>query len=185
MTGICCAQGCVKPSASGGYCSMHRSRLARHGVLEPPPRPTRADLYQAYVIRTTEGCWGWSGPISGGYGRVGHAWAHRVSFEIHRGPIPDGAFVLHACDNPPCTNPEHLSLGDQARNMAEAATRGRLVGAGLPGERNPHARLTNAQVAEIRRRRAAGERNDVLAAEFGTTRQNITGITTGARRKAG
>lgn len=73
-------------------------------------------------------CWGWNGRILGGYGVV-HRFdktigAHRISYQIHHGPIPEGMFVLHKCDNKICTNPEHLELGNHRKNMRDAHQRG-------------------------------------------------------------
>lgn len=78
----------------------------------------------------TAGCWLWTGAKnSNGYGLImvqGHcALAHRVSFEIHVGPIPPGIFVCHACDVRACINPEHLWLGTHRDNMDDMAKKGR------------------------------------------------------------
>jgi len=51
--------------------------------------------------------------------------AHRTSWQIHNGSIPEGMLVLHKCDNPPCVNPEHLYLGTAIENNRDAAARKR------------------------------------------------------------
>lgn len=51
--------------------------------------------------------------------------AHRVSYELHHGPIPQGALILHSCDNPGCVNPAHLRAGTQSENILEAFAKGR------------------------------------------------------------
>jgi len=78
------------------------------------------------------GCWGWLGPKDpNGYGRfsLGSArpsvLAHRVAYEIHNGPIPDGLYVCHHCDNPECTRPGHLFVGTPADNMRDMSAKGR------------------------------------------------------------
>jgi hypothetical protein len=111
------------------------------------------------------GCWLWTdAPDEDGYGRL---WvdgqtlkAHRVSWEVHFGPIPAGAQVLHRCDTPPCINPQHLFLGSHAENMAdrEAKGRGRVpVPPRLRGDDHPHAILTEQTIAVLRACEARGE----------------------------
>ena len=86
-------------------------------------------------VKKTDGCWVWTGSAQhNGYGylHIGDKTnrkpmrAHRVSWELHNGPIPTGLWVLHRCDNPPCVRPEHLWLGDRTDNMRDCAAKGRV-----------------------------------------------------------
>lgn len=135
-------------------------------------------------------CWPWRGSmLPKGYGRFYPAegvglYAHRVSWEIANGrPVPDGLHVMHACDNPRCVNPAHLSVGTRSDNMRDCVAKGRHGKSGVQGERHPSHKLTDAQVIEIRRRAAAGEQTRPMAREFGVTAPVVRGIRRGTMWK--
>jgi hypothetical protein len=110
--------------------------------------------------------------------------AHRLMYQIKHGPIADGQVVRHSCDTPSCINPNHLSLGTQADNVHDMCDRGRT---NRPkGEQHPKAKLTDSQVAEIRRRYvpgAYGKGAHCLAKEFGVSKQGIQAILSGKSRR--
>jgi hypothetical protein len=82
--------------------------------------------------------------------------------------------VCHSCDNPPCFNPEHLHVGDEASNAQESAARGRRVFS--EGEKCNLAKLTTSEVLTIRARLRNGTKQAVLAAEYGVTQACISTI---------
>jgi len=87
---------------------------------------------ERYIPEPNSGCWLWVGAsVNGEKGHFrmrGREWiASRAAWELYRGPIPEGAYVLHHCDNPWCVNPGHLYIGSQTDNMQDAKRRNRLV----------------------------------------------------------
>lgn len=140
-------------------------------VRKLSPGDGRRDRWGTYLTRFYQGfsegppgeCWNWTKSVdSSGYGQVKHLGkilkAHRISYEVHVGKIPDGLCVLHKCDNPSCVNPNHLRVGTKLDNTRDMISKGRArfkEGTGaidpLRGEDNPGSVLTESQVAYIRR----------------------------------
>lgn len=108
------------------------------------------------LVEITDDCWFFIGSLnSDGYGNFQYKGksdkAHRVSWKIHNGPIPEGMHVLHRCDNPACVRPDHLFLGTHQYNMADRDRKKRASGGRKIGERNNFAKITEAEVKAIRR----------------------------------
>jgi hypothetical protein len=119
-----------------------------------------------------------------GYGKIGarsHVGgdlkAHRLSWELHFGPIEDGLCVCHRCDNPPCVRPDHLFLGTRADNNADREEKGR--GSSKSGSCNPRARLTVEVVAEVRKLRSEGCSQTRIASHVGFPQPSISKILRG------
>lgn len=127
-------------------------------------------------------CWPWPGARwRAGYGqiRADHRLlkTHRLAYETFIGPVPDGLYVCHTCDNPPCCNPAHLFLGSHDDNMADMTSKGRRV---LPvikrGAEHPNARLTPAAVVDIRSRVSAGDSMRSVARRYNVAPEAVRRI---------
>jgi phage N-6-adenine-methyltransferase len=126
-----------------------------------------------------DGCWVWNrGRFSNGYGAISvrnkTVRAHRHSYELFKGPIPEGMLVTHSCDNPPCVNPRHLSIGTPQSNMNEKVARGREAHV-----RGNH-KLEPDQVIEIRDRLSKGETQAQIATAFGISPSSVSHIKSGS-----
>jgi hypothetical protein len=130
------------------------------------------------------GCWLWTGAVGNlGYGVIGLGRrdqgigkAHRVSWQLHRGKIPSGGFILHKCDQPACVNPDHLFCGSQSENMRDCVAKKRNFVPDNRGERAAWAKLTAIQVDDIARRAMTGPE---YAAKYGVSRSAIYQIWSG------
>lgn len=125
------------------------------------------------------GCWLWTaGSNIYGYGaiqagrRSQHLLrAHRVSWQLHRGPVPVGLLVLHRCDTPACVNPSHLFLGTQPDNIRDKVAKRRHA----HGITTKGCKLNPAKVREIR---ASLESHKSLALLYGVSRVTISNVKT-------
>lgn len=133
-------------------------------------------------VRKTDGCWEWTAALkTTGYGYV---WdgkkmssAHRTSWIMANGPVPDGLCVLHRCDNRICVRPSHLFLGTYADNNSDRASKGR---SNPPkGEAHFRAKLTTEDVVSIRALSLTGLSHSRLADRFGVSKSTIGHLLTG------
>jgi hypothetical protein len=181
----CEVAGCVRVRLAKGLCVKHYQRLRRGIDLHAPGRYDRTpeERFQAGLgpKDPVTGCIEWTGSRARGYGHIKRAGktvlTHRLAYELKHGPIPEGLDVCHTCDNPACCNTDHHYLDTHAGNMADMMAKGR--GNQPKGEAHGKAKLTEADVAEIRRRLAAGEVPRVIAADFNVDASTVCKIKTG------
>lgn len=150
--------------------------------------PSLAERFEnGYIPEPNSGCWLWiKNTYKDGYGAIvptgarGQVGAHRVAWQLYRGPIPAGFLVCHKCDNPPCVNPEHLFLGTPSDNMVDSANKGRRASGPRCGARWRFT-LNAEKVRAIRSELAVSGRGagKALAEKYGVCRATITGIKKG------
>jgi hypothetical protein len=150
------------------------------------PKQTTNERFWAKVDKTQD-CWLWIGAqmqLRNGYGNYGiflltlepirKVLAHRAIWELTYEPIPEGLFVCHSCDNPPCVRPSHLFLGTAADNNSDAIQKGRWS----CGEQAGKAKLTEGQVLEIRDL-SSSLSNRAIAKQFGIGHSQVQRIAVG------
>ena len=173
----------------------------------PTPPPTEERVFTGAVLERFwskvtkapgDGCWDWTATHDRkGYGLF-HAGrngrAHRVSWEMTHGPIPEGLFVCHRCDRPMCVRPDHLFLGTHADNTADMVAKGRTAKGDANGSRkHPEsrprgetvrsARLTEDGVRRVHDLHAAGMSTRKIAACVGVTDATVWKIVIGRNWK--
>lgn len=168
----------TRAKAERGEVVNHPVRYVKDHYVPPPPYATIADAFWKYCGSAGPSeCWEWQGVIQkSGYGELyykGHKYyAHRVCWEIHNGPIPDGLYVCHECDNRKCTNISHLWLGTHLDNVADMISKGRNP----RGESHHSAKLKQSDVLIIRSDKANGATYAELAERYGVTPSAIQGV---------
>lgn len=143
------------------------------------------ELFLKKVNKKIDGCWEWMGYIApNGYGRCPcksvftEISAHRSSYKIFVGEIPENMWVLHKCDNKRCVNPKHLYLGNVKDNVRDAIDRGQWpIGKnkkkGSAGEKNNKAKLSEKDVLEIRN---SDEKSKDLSKKYNVCESTILNI---------
>lgn len=167
----------IRPSYIAAGCGNFCSKECRF----PNQHSPLVDRFFDLIGRKTEsGCVLWAGRVHkrNGYGLINpdnsnrSLGAHRLSYELMIGPIPDGLYVLHRCDNRLCILPTHLFVGTQLENMQDCVAKGRQA----RGEMLGRSKLTVESIMEIRRRCGNGESQYLLATHFGVCQQVISDI---------
>lgn len=162
-----CSRSCWYKWNAKKLASFNELRFQWKTATEEEKQKKIKENYEKHVIRK-DGCWEWSGvKDKDGYGQIACGYhkqtkAHRVSWNIYKGTIPEGMIVCHHCDNPPCTNPSCLFLGTKKTNALDMSSKLR----GTNGTKNKHAKLQENDIPEIRRRLNQGESFYEIAKEF-------------------
>lgn len=162
---ICTVDGCERKHKSKGLCATHYKFYSVHGyiggkVIKPLSERLFAKVDKSPGIGPNGDCWEWRGYVHPtGYGQIGRGKAsegmvhtHRAVYELTNGPIPEGLWVLHTCDNRLCCNPAHLWLGTPKQNTQDMIAKGRRRAASkvARGEDVTLSKLTEEKVRAMR-----------------------------------
>ena len=147
-------------------CSTHYNRLRTTGTINPGPqvRGTLEERFWRQVeVKGEDECWNWKAKSKiKGYGVIGRGGrlapkvlAHRLSWELANGPVPEnkdehhGNVIMHKCDNRLCVNPNHLTLGTQAENVRDMLTKGRGVNNPPIGSKHHATTINEGEAAKL------------------------------------
>lgn len=187
---ICLFDGCNRKAVCRGYCDKHYRRILKRGnvndygcrVVDEGNAVDR--FHKKYEIKES-GCWIWTGGTRSNSKGVLYPrhWtddkkstgAHRFSYELTHGQIPNGMYVCHRCDTPLCVNPDHLFIGTHKDNMKDMVNKKRSF-AGRGELKKGLAKLTNEQADEIKRLKLSQSK---LGALYGVSQTTIGRIKRG------
>lgn len=149
--------------------------------MSPVVIPLAKRLAAKIFCRGPQDCWLWQGAKNNqGYGKISVGGrkgyfiaAHRAAYQLAKGEIPDGLFVLHTCDTPACCNPAHLKVGTHKDNMRDMVAKKRHSKRRQDGQNNGNAKLTWAKVKKIR---ASSRTQKYLGQRYGVSCSTISQI---------
>ena len=126
-------------------------------------------------IKGVDDCWEWTAARNlNGYGQlfrtISPRGAHRISYELANGPVPEGLEVMHTCDNRVCCNPRHLKVGTHQENVADCVAKGRQTRGEMVGK------LVEDEVRAIRMFLATGSRSIDMARLYGVSDVSVARI---------
>lgn len=133
------------------------------------------------IISLESGCWEWNATKTlNGYGRIGinrkTMLAHRLSYLMYKGDIPNDLHICHSCDNRKCVNPDHLWAGTRQENMDDCVRKGRARGPNYKGSMVGTSKLSEEQVREIKVSLSDGASCASLGRKYSVTPQAISRI---------
>jgi hypothetical protein len=181
----CSIPGCDGVYDTHGFCGRHYQAWLRNGdpLLVRQTQVHGKTPAERLIERTKRGrgCWEYTNYRNPkGYGTIlaegKMMLAHRLAWELERGPIPKGMNVLHRCDNPACVRVSHLFLGTLAQNNADMRAKGRASGDDRRGAERDNAKLTDNIVKQIR---VSKERGVDLARRYGVSQTLISAVRLG------
>lgn len=184
---VCVVEGCDNKDWAKGLCHKHYNRKRKYGTVEGDPAKNHGSAEERFWRRVQKGnekyCWlfnrGWGASKTARYAHIkddsgATRAAHKFSYELHNGPVPEGLVVRHKCDNPWCVNPAHLELGTHADNIRDMDQRGRRVS--KKGETHHNSKMTAEKVRAIR---GSSETDAALAKRYGVGQPQINRIRNG------
>jgi hypothetical protein len=174
---------CSKDSIGRKLCKTCYYKIRALNRLHEFPLLGPNDVFMERINKT-DSCWLWTGTKNTyGYGIFllpgeVQVRAHRHSYEIHNGPIPEGMVIMHSCDNPPCVNPDHLKIGTRLENNRDSVKKRRNA----YGSRNGQSKLSEEQISLIR---ADNRTHKLIADEFNISQSHVSRVRAMKQRTKG
>jgi len=175
---------CESAAIGRKLCRSHYRKMYAAGRIEEFPLLGPDDVFHSKYVKLESGCWEWKATRNKfGYGIFllpggKQTRAHRYMFEQINGNIPHGKVIMHACDNPPCVNPAHLSIGTKLENNRQAWSKGRRIG----GDKHWKTKIPVAHIPRIQKMSKVMLQREI-ASIYGVDPSTISQILGGKRRK--